>query len=81
MEEANLEKVKFTLFHKKSALFYPGSQEEKYFIPPWVRGEYFPENSKLFPDENDKKWVTFPNLLSKLSKKGDLFPDEYPRIM
>ena len=46
-----------------------------------TRGEYFPENCKLFPDKNDQKWVTFPNLLSKLSKKGKLFPDEYPRIM
>ena len=46
-----------------------------------VRGEYFPENCKLFPDENDQKWVTFPNLLSKLSKNRKLFPDEYPRIM
>ena len=45
------------------------------------RGEYFPENCKLFPDKNDQKWVTFPNLLSKLSKKGKLFPDEYPRII
>ena len=45
------------------------------------RGEYFPENCKLFPDKNDQKWVTFPNLLSKLSKKGKLFPDEYPGIM
>ena len=45
------------------------------------RGEYFPENYKLFPDKNDQKWVTLPNLLSKLSKKGKLFPDEYPRIM
>ena len=45
------------------------------------RGEYFPENFKLFPDKNDQKRVTLPNLLSKLSKKQKLFPDEYPQIM
>ena len=45
------------------------------------RGEYFPENHKLFPDKTGQKWVIFPNLLSKLSKKGKLFPDEYPGIM
>ena len=39
------------------------------------------QNRKLFPDKNDQKWVTFPNLLSKLSKKGKLFPDGYPQIM
>ena len=39
------------------------------------------QNRKLFPDKIDQKWVTFPNLLSKLSKKGKLFPDGYPQIM
>ena len=39
------------------------------------------QNGKLFPDKDDQKWVTFPNLLSKLSKKDKLFPDEYPQIM
>ena len=45
-----------------------------------ARGEYFPENCKLFPNKNDQKRVTFPNLLSKLSKKRKLFLDEYPQI-
>ena len=45
------------------------------------RGEYFPENHKLFPDKNGQKRVTFPNLLSKLGKNDKLFPDEYPQIM
>ena len=39
------------------------------------------QNRKLFPDKNEQKWVTFPKLLSKLSKKKKLLPDEYPQIM
>ena len=39
------------------------------------------KSGKLFPDENAKKGLTLPHLLSKFQESWELFPDIYRGIL